>query len=214
MNDPNENLPLGRPTPLGPPTTGIEEDEKALHKGRGKMIAFAVVVVLAAVGGLVAFMAMGQSDELYSELGRNLNAQDREHFNRFWGCAFQGVVQVRNNQDVEYQIQKRARQGGRRYGKLVREQCMPMIAPMRTKLDGMVAPPELQSEVHQLAERIGELQSAWSEFVAHLDSGEYDPEDDVSVGHVRKIAKGWYDYKVRRAAVAKSINKRLGRAVE
>ena len=210
MTDPNDNLPLGRPQQV-PLSTGIEAEERALQKGKGKMIAFAVLVVLAAGGGLVAFMAMGQSDELYSELGKNLNAADRDHFTRFWGCAFQGVVQIRNNQDIEYQIHKRARAGGRRYAKVISTQCMPMIEPMRTRLDGTIAPPELQPQVRQLANDIGALQSAWSEFIAHLDTGDYDQEDDSSIAYVRKIAKGWYDYKIHRSSLGKAINaKRLG----
>ena len=180
-------------TPIGGPS--LEQEEKALRSGRGRMLAGMVVAVLAAAAGLVWFVSSSGPSE-YGQLGRQINGMRAEHFDAFWACALprEDLRDLRNDQQLRSEIAERAVQP-RPYAQHVRTQCMVHLDEHLPPLDALILPEDLQPHVRDLRAAVEAQRSAWSAFLARLDQTEgsfvaEDAEDELTA-----IARGWYEYK-------------------
>lgn len=213
MSDPNENLPLGGQPPLSPlGGPSLEEEEKAMRKGKGRMLAGMILAVVAAVAALGLYLASGD-DETYSEFGRNVNGLHQARFNKFWDCSFQGfpMAKVKNDQDLREQIHKRASVGKARFGRLVRDDCLPELAELEPGLTALIPPEEFAEQVRELSDSVGSLRSGWSDFIAHLDGlGDQPYDEGAASEQVGRIAKGWYDYRRTHGALNAKLREKLG----
>jgi len=211
MSDSNDNVPVGGGQPPLPPLGGasFEAEEKALKKGRGRMMAAMIGGVLAALAALAFFMAPDER-ETYREFGKKVNGLDEQYFDAFWACAFQNVDlrNLRTNEDLEAQIQRRSGQATKRYGAYVRDRCLPKLTTMEPKLEALLPPDDFKTQIRELSRSLNTVRSSWSEFIAYLDTvDEYD--QDLARPGVSKISKGWYDYRRAHSALNKSLRERL-----
>ena len=213
MADPNEDLQLGGgapPTsPLGGPS--LEAEERAMRKGKGRMVAAMVVAGLGAVVGLILYMSSG-GDDAYAVFGRNVNGLDRQHFDRFWNCTLQGydTALLKSDQDLREQLHKRAGIGRDRFAALVRDECMPHLADMEPALQSLIPPEDMQPAVRDLVDAVNDLRGGFSDYIAHLDQVEsYDREAAAATGPVGRIAKGWYDYRKTLSELNKTLKEKL-----
>lgn len=213
MGDANENLGVGggRPpmSPLGGPS--LDAEEKAMRKGKGRMLAGMIAAVVAAVVLAVVFLASGGEAEAYRQFGRNVNGLKQEHFDQFWGCALRGenLADINDNEALMAQIDLRGVQGSKRYVAHVRDDCMENLAELRSKLDALIPPEDMQGDVNELAEATSQLRSAWSNFIAHVDSAEtYD--SDAAREPITQIARGWYDFRRVHAQINSTIREKIG----
>lgn len=214
MADPNDNLGVGGGIPPASPLGGasLEAEEKAMRKGKGRMLVGMVVAVVAAIALLIGFMASGGEDETYSTFGQNINGLKEAHFDQFWACALRGVnlADVRDNAALQSQIHVRAGQGGARYAAQVREQCMEKLAELRPKLDALIPPEDMRADVNALAEASSQLRSAWANFIAYLEADEGYSEE-TATEPITNIARAWYDWKRLHGAINTKLRERLGR---
>lgn len=181
-------------TPIGGPS--LEQEEKALRRGRGRMLAGMVAAVLAAVGGLAWFVSSSGPSE-YGQLGRQINGMRAQHFDAFWACALprEDLRNLRNDQQLRAEIAERAAQP-HAYAVHVRTQCMVLLDEHLPPLDALILPEDLRVPVEALRAAVEAQRAAWQAFLQHLDrvEGGFDAEDaDQELG---AIARGWYDYKV------------------
>lgn len=214
MGDANENLgagggqpPMG---PLGGPS--LDAEEKAMRKGKGRMLAGMITAVVAVIALAVVFLASGGEAEAYRQFGRNINGLEQEHFDQFWGCALRGVnlADIRDNEALMAQIDLRGVQGGKRYVAHVRDNCMEHLSELRPKLDALIPPEDMRQDVNQLAEATSQLRSAWSNFIAHVDSADsYDSE--AAREPITQIARGWYDFRRIHGRINSKIREKIGR---
>jgi hypothetical protein len=204
MADPNPN-PLGR-------TTTLEDEEKAMHKGRGRMIAGMVVAGLVAVGGLGWYMSSGDN-EAYSKFGKNINGLDSKHFDSFWGCVFEGynLDKIENNQDLRNQIHLRAERGGSAFGAHVRDKCAPILQPLPSKLSSLIPPKDMKKPVRKLIDSARKLRSAWSEYIAHLDGLEGGYERQAASQYLDRIARAWFEYRKTHSELNNMLGDKLGK---
>ncbi len=198
--------PLG---PVGGPS--LEDEEKAMHSGRWRMMTAMIVAVVLAVGALVWYMGSGGEDEAYATFGRNINGLGEKYFDQFWGCALRGtdLRNLHNDQDLRDNINLRAQQGGKAYADHVREQCLPMLGKLDDGLTKLLPPTEMQKDFQAMAASVPALESAWSGYIAYVDglSGPYDPE--AASEKLGKIARGWYDFKRTHASLNKALRSKL-----
>ncbi|AKF09283.1 hypothetical protein [Sandaracinus amylolyticus] len=186
-------------TPIGGPS--LEQEEKALRSGRGRMLAAMIVAVLAAGAGFAWFVSSSGPSE-YGQLGRQINGMRAEHFDAFWACALprEDLRDLRNDQQLRSEIAERAAQP-RAYAQHVRGQCMVHLDEHLPPLDALILPDDLQPGVRDLRTAVEAQRSAWSAFLARLDQTEggfvaEDAEDELTA-----IARGWYEYKVAHSAI-------------
>ncbi|MDQ3033097.1 MAG: hypothetical protein M3Y87_11815 [Myxococcota bacterium] len=186
-------------TPIGGPT--LEEEERALKSGRGKMIAGMVFAVLIAVGGLIWFVGSQQPSE-YGQIGRQINGMRADHFDAFWACALPraDLRDIRNDQQLRTEIARRAA-SPRPYAQHVRSECIVRLDEHVSPLNALIVPEDLAPAVEQLRAAINAQRQAWSSFLDYLEhvEGAFDPE--AADEHLTAIARGWFEYKVAHGAI-------------
>lgn len=203
----DDDLRLGGAPPLVPGPS-LEAEERAMRGGRGPLFAGLGALALLLVGGF-AYLVLGSDDlEPYRTLGRNVNGIQAEHFDAFWGCAFQADERIGNNEDLQREIHERAANGGPRFAAHVRGQCLSKLTEMEPRLRALIPPTELADEVQALIAATGALRSAWSDYLAHLEVLDtYDEEAAATL--VSRIARGWFDFERAQAAIDTAIRTRL-----
>lgn len=215
MSDANDNLGLGGGlpplNPLGGPS--LDEEEKALRSGRGRMMAvmIAIPIVLAAVA--IAYVMMTGGDEQYRTLGRNINGLREQHFDGFWTCTLDGadLRAIDNNNDLEAQIHLRAGSARRAaWAGHVRDECMPKLEELEPEIAILIPPEEMASRLEELESATSALRGAWSGFIAYLldlRDAAYDEGDART--HVMAIARAWYDYRRIHGELNAAVRERL-----
>ena len=189
----------------------IADAEAAMHKGRGGMLFGMIGAVVVAVAGLVLFVGSGDDKRVAGEIGKKINGIKQRHFDRFWGCAFQGtnVKNVRSNADLSSQIYVRAAEKGRLYANYVREECLDLLEEISPQLDTLIVSEDMTQDVATLRESVGDLRSAWSGFITYLGNPETEYDQASAKRHVDGIAKGWFDFKKAHASVNKTLKAKL-----
>lgn len=196
MGDLNDNVPVGGGrAPLDAMT--LSDAEAAMHKGRGGMIVAAVAVLVALAGGFI-FLVGGDDDRrVYSELGKAINGVRVAEFDQFWACLLQGenLADIKSNEDLEAKIELRAAKAPARFAKQLRDDCLPKLQAIEPKLSTLILPPDLKPSVGSVVTAVGDLRSACSNFVSYLDQPELVYDDEESRQKIKKIGRGWYDFR-------------------
>ena len=186
-------------TPIGGPT--LEEEERALKSGRGKMIAGMVFAVVVAIGGLVWFVGSQQPSE-YGQIGRQINGMRADHFDAFWACALPraDLRDIRNDQQLRSEIAQRAA-SPRAYAQHVRNECIVRLDEHVTPLNALIVPADLSAGVEQLRAAINAQRTAWTAFLTYLEHAEGSFDAEAADAHLTAIARGWFEYKVAHGAI-------------
>lgn len=196
------SAPSGGWSPLPGPTSGgpsLEEEERAMRSGRGRMIAFAALVLVAIFGGAGYFLfSAGPSP--YSAIGRQVNGMRAQHFDSFWACALPRTdpSAIRDNARLISEIHERARFSASQYAQLVRSSCMAQLNDHVQPLDSLLPLDELTAPIDALRAALRSLIEGWTSYLAYLGAltDRYDEEAEEAVRHVSAIARAWFDYKV------------------
>ena len=205
-NDPSATPPPGGWAPLPPtsplgagPGPSLEEEERAMRSGRGRMIAFALVVVIALVGGGGWFL-MNSGPNPYSAVGRQVNGMRSENFDSFWHCALPRTDpgDIRNNEQLQAEVHERATFSASQYAQLVRTTCMAHLNDHVQPLDSLLPTDDLRAPVDALRAALRALIDAWNAYLGHLQAltAAYDAESEDARRLVAAIARAWFDYKV------------------
>ncbi|HJL14725.1 MAG TPA: hypothetical protein RMH99_03660 [Sandaracinaceae bacterium LLY-WYZ-13_1] len=197
MSDPNLNMGVGGGQPPFGPGPSLEEDEKALKKGRTGVLVAGILAAVAVTGGLMFVLMSGEGGDEYGAIGRQINGMKQEHFDAFWSCALpnEQLSNLRSDQDLRYAITKRAQTNPGRYAQHVREQCLVKLNEHEPRLQQLIAPEDLQGQLDDLSGALSDLRGGWNEYVEQLDQHEGAYEEGEYTAQLNKIAKGWYDYK-------------------
>lgn len=200
--------PLGGAPGQGGPS--LEEEERAMKRGRGRMMAAMIGSVLLAAAALAWFIARQQPNE-YGQLGRQINGMRQEHFDVFWACALPRE-DLRDLQRAEQLIAEIAERAAtpRAYAQHVREQCLVRLDEHLAPLAALIVPDDLREGVAQLQAAIEAQRTAWRAFLGHLAQiDRFDAEDETTRTMLTAIARGWYDYKVAHNALNGVIRRHL-----
>lgn len=186
-------------TPIGGPS--LEDEERALKSGRGKMIVAMIAAVAVGVGGLVWFVGSQQPSE-YGQIGRQINGLRADHFDAFWACALprQDLRDLRTNEQLQREISERAA-SPRAYALHVRNECLVRLDEHVTPLNALIVPDDLTAPVEQLRTAIAAERQAWGRFLDYLDHLEGPFDADAASEHLTAIARAWFEYKVAHGAI-------------
>jgi hypothetical protein len=183
-----------------------------MRSGRWRMIVVALLAVVIVVGGLAWWMAGEQPDQ-YGTIGRQVNGMRADHFDAFWACALprMRLDDLRSDQDLRYNINKRAASAPGRYASHVREQCLVKLNEHDRPLRALIAPEDLQGQIEELGRALTALRDGWGGYLTELDRVGGTPYDEEAMGpQLNKIAKGWFDYKVAHNNINRIIRERRG----
>jgi hypothetical protein len=211
MTDPNLNLGIGGgQPPLGPPSS-LEDDEKAMKKGRGLVLAVGIILaVLVAIGLVLVLMNVGQQDP-YGTIGRQVNLMKRDRFDHFWRCALpeQPLERLRSDADLREAINVRASRNPARYAQMIRGQCMVDLNE-HDDPSSLLPPEDLRGQLTALSTALRDLRLGWEEYLVTIEriEGEYDA--DALDPQLDKVARGWFDYRTAHKAVNDSIRAHQG----
>lgn len=185
-----------KPQQAVPGTSSFADDEKALHKGRGKMVVFSLVAVAIVLGALGWFVMQDNAGQEVRETMGGVNRLNRDHYKAFWGCALQSPMErYTKAEDLIAKLSKMATGSEKRYAAYIRTKCMPNLQPYRANLDALPKPAEeLRADVEAIGTRIDTVRSSWTDFVTYLESPDTDAETTPERAQI--VAKGWYDYAV------------------
>jgi len=192
-------------TPLGGPS--LEQEERAMKAGRGRMMFAMIVAVLAAIAGLAWFVARQQPNP-YGALGRAINGMRGEHFDAFWACALPRA-DLRDIDRADQLIGEIAERSAtpRAYAQHVRNECLVRLDEHVAPMSQLIIPDDLRASYEQLRAAVEALRTAWGRYLEHLErlEGPFDAEDEATNGLLTAIARGWYDYKTAHGALNTTI---------
>lgn len=192
-------------TPVGGPS--LEQEERAMKSGRGRMMFGMILAVVAAIAGLAWFVARQQPSP-YGALGRQINGMRGEHFDAFWACALPRA-DLRDIDRADQLIGEIAERAGtpRAYAQHVRNECMVRLDEHVAPMSQLIIPDDLRESYEQLRTAVESLRTAWGRFLEHLErlEGPFDDEDEATHTLLTAIARGWHDYKVAHIAINNTI---------
>lgn len=203
----DDDLRLGGAPPLVPGPS-LEAEERAMRGGRGTLFAGIAALAVVLLGG-IAYLILGSDDlEPYRTLGRNVNGIESEFFDGFWGCVFQGEERIGSNEDLQREVHERASNGGARFAAHVRRDCLGKLTEMEPRLRALIPPSELAPKITELVSATESLRSAWSDYVAHLETLDVYDEEAASP-LVSRIARGWFEFERAQGEIDVAIRARL-----
>lgn len=170
-----------------------------MRSGRGRMIAFALLVLGAIVVGGGYFL-MNSGPNPYSVVGRQVNGMRAENFDSFWACALPrtDASDIRNNEQLIGEIHERATFSASQYAQLVRSTCLAHLNDHVQPLDSLIPTDDLRAPVEALRTALRALIDGWNAYLAYLAalSAAYDRESEDATRLVGAVARAWFDYKV------------------
>ena len=189
----------------------IADEGAAMRGGKGGMLVALGALGLALIGGMVLLMGGDDERRVYAEVGKKINGLRQANFDQFWGCALQGtnLANIRSNADLAFELNGRAEKGGQPYGQHLRDKCMPELEEIQPQLDTLIVPQDMVADTEALGEATGELRSGTSAFASYLDDPELEYDGAKAEGHIKKIAKAWYDFKRAHGALNKTLKAHL-----
>jgi hypothetical protein len=203
-----------RPDSLAPvtiPEVSVDEEAAAMNKGKRKTIIALVVVVAISFVGAGMFLQNADKKSAFREAGQTLNSLKKRQFNRFWGCALEGVnlSDIRSNADLVAKIELRSSVGRTRYGRMVRERCVDILEEVATALDVLQVPSELKPEVEGLKKATSQLRDGWREYLSYITDPDLSYDETKARRYLDKIALGWYGFSKDHAKLNKMLQNYL-----
>jgi hypothetical protein len=181
-----------------------------MRSGRGRMIAAMVGVVVALLGG-VAWLTMSAPPSEYGPLGRQINGMRQDHFDAFWGCALPRA-DLRDITGAEALLEAIGERAARphAYAEHVRSECVVHLDEHLPPLTLLIVPDDLRAETEHLRSAVEEQRTAWRALLEHLDRSEtFDAEDATTRRLLTAVAHGWYEYKRAHSALNTTIRSHL-----
>jgi len=198
----------------GSPQQGgsLADEEASIKSGKARMLTAIIATCVVVVVGAVLLLMQGGGQEEYREAGKEVNgAKIKGNFDRFWGCALRNVDlrDLKNAGDLISQINMRGADGRARYAKYIEARCIQKLSDMQTKLDVLIVPQELQTDVTGMKKAASQLRGAWSSYLVYLTDSKKSYDDAVARDRLKEVARGWYEFKKAHASLNKKLKEKL-----
>lgn len=187
-------------TPLGPggPGPSLEEEERAMKSGRGRMLVVAFLAVVGAVAAFGWYLTTAGPNE-YGQFGQQINGLRTDHFDTFWSCALprEDIRGLRTNVQLTDAIVRFAA-SPRTYATMVRTTCMVHLEEHGPALDGLIPPEGVHDAYDALRGALTAQRDAWRALLDHLDTiteGGLDPADATAGPLLTAVVRAWVDYR-------------------
>ena len=169
-------------------------------KGGRSFVALAGLGAVLLLAGLAFVFLSGEENEAYVTLGRNVTGAKTQLFDGFWMCAFHRQEDPRNNEELAELWHTQAEMGGPRFAAQLNRSCMTQLADLQERLEALIPPDDMRSDVNALITSTRALRGGVSDFVAFLET-QTTYEREGHEDRVRPIARGWYDFRAAYAVV-------------
>lgn len=180
--------------PVGGPS--LEDEERAMKSGRGRMLAAAAFAVVLAGGALAWFITTSGPNE-YGQLGQQVNGMRGQYFDAFWACALprEDVRDLNSPDELKGMIARLSANSG--YVRIIRTECLHHLDEHRAPLDALIAAPGLGEPIGRLSAALAALRAAWEAYVAYLETPglEFSAEDPDADRMITEIVQRWIDYR-------------------
>jgi hypothetical protein len=189
----------------------LDKEAAAMNKGKGRMIISSIVVLAVIFVGAGMFLKRADEDAAYRDAGQTINALKKRQFDRFWGCALEGVDlrDINSNADLTAKIESRRSAGALRYGKLVKDRCLEILDEIATNLDVIQVPRDLKTQISGMKKAMNQLRDGWREYLSVIMDQDH-PYDEVKAHpYLEKIALGWYGFAKEHSGLNKVLEKKL-----
>jgi hypothetical protein len=186
-------------TPLGPggPGPSLEEEERAMKSGRGRMLVVAAIAVIGAIAAFGWYLTTAGPNE-YGQFGQQVNGLRSAHFDTFWSCALprEDIRGLRTNVQLQDAIVRLA-SSARAYARVVRTDCMVHLEEHGPALDGLLPPEGVHEAFDALRAALTAQRDAWRALLDHMDTlaGGLDATDATSGPLLTAVVRAWVDYR-------------------
>ncbi len=185
------------PLPTGGPGPSLEEEERAMKSGRGRMLVAAAIAVIGAIAAFGWFLTSSGPNE-YGQFGQQVNGLRTAHFDTFWSCALprENLSSITTNVQLQDAIVRFA-STARTYSTMVRSTCMVHLDEHGPALEGLIPPEGTHEAYDALRAALTAQTTAWRALLDHMDtlSGGLDPEDPTSRPLITAVLRAWHDYR-------------------
>jgi hypothetical protein len=187
------------------------EDAKAFNKGKGKLLAGMLSIVVLAVGAFAWYLVQDQPNP-YGELGKQVNGLRGSGFDAFWTCALPGTRpgDLKSDADLRTELHQRGAAGAR-YGTHLRSKCQPGLRELAARLRALLPPEDAAVKVKAMADAVTKMDVGTSRFATHLDTLEGGYSAESAESEQADLVRGWYDFRTAHAELNKLVKDRLGR---
>jgi hypothetical protein len=196
---------------LGLGDSAALEDAKAFNKGKGKLLAGMLSIVVLAVGAFAWYLVQDQPNP-YGELGRQVNGLRGTMFDGFWTCALPGTRpgDLKSDADLRTELHERGAAGSR-YGNHLRQKCQPGLRELAARLRALLPPEDAAAKVKAMAEATTKMDVGASRYATYLDTLEGPYRTENAESEQADLVRGWYDFRTAHAELNKLVKDRLGR---
>ena len=143
---------------LGDAASAIE-DAKAFNKGKGRLLAAMIAIVVAAFAAFAFYLVQDQPNP-YAELGKQVNGLRAGGFDQFWTCALPKAnpAEIKNNEDLVEELHGRGAAGAR-YGAHLQNKCAPPLRDLAMHLRALLPPSDAAPLLKAMADAVTKFPS-------------------------------------------------------
>lgn len=185
------------PLAAGGPGPSLEEEERAMKSGRGRMLVGSIAAVVVALGAFGWYLTTAGPNE-YGQFGQQVNGLRTAHFDTFWSCALprEDIRGLRTNVQLQDAIVRLAG-NARAYARIVRTDCMVHLEEHGPALEGLIPPEGVHASYDELRAALTAQTAAWRALLDHLDQtdGALDPENETTRPLLTAVVRAWVDYR-------------------
>ncbi len=187
------------------------EDAKAFNKGKGRLLAGMLGLLVAAIGAFAFYLVQDQPNP-YGELGKQVNGLRGSAFDGFFSCALPGSkpAELKSNEDLLEELHGRGAAGAR-YGSHLRDKCRPTLADLSVRLRALLPPEDAEPLVKQMADAVSKIEAGVNVYADHLQGLEGPYDRDVATSQLEGLTRGWYEFRKAHAELNKLIKEKLNR---
>jgi hypothetical protein len=192
-----------RDVPLAQVGAGFRSGKGALW-GSVAAAAFALI-------GMWLWVSHNDQARVYGELGRKLNGMRQAEFDAFWQCVLEDVDvgALRSNADLLLWLGSSVESGGPEYAVHLRDDCMGMLGAIPTRLNQLITPNDLKSDIATMEAATALLQRDFRAVIACVGRGQDMCPPVAMQPQLQSIARGWFDFQTAHAALNRTIRSRL-----
>ncbi len=187
------------------------EDAKAFNKGKGRLLAAMIGIVVAAFAAFAFYLIQDQPNP-YAELGKQVNGLRAGGFDQFWTCALPKTnpSDLKNNSDLIEQLHSRGAAGAR-YASHLQNKCSPPLREVGTRLRALLPPDEASPLLKQMADAVTKIDVGVGAYAGHLQTLEGPYVRETAEPELESMVRGWYDFRKAHAELNKLVKAKLGR---
>lgn len=187
------------------------EDAKAFNKGKGRLLAAMIAMLVAALGGFAFYLVQDQPNP-YAELGKQVNGLRSGGFDQFWTCALPKTdpSDLKNNSDLVEELHSRG-VAGARYASHLQNKCAPPLRELGARLRALLPPPDAEPILKRMADAVVKIDLGVNAYAGYLQALDGPYNRDTAAPELESLTRGWYEFRKAHSELNALVKSKLGR---